>query len=424
MDANGSGRRQIKIPDNGYMGWDLNHSVSPDGKWIAYYTGSVEEPYDLALNLLNLSDGTSKLISNLIAPGFPENLEPVTKTIYLTEDDSDCSSNPTCTLSMIQWAFQESILHALDWSPDDKLLAFAAQIDGPSSDLYIFNIEDKSIRRITDELENIWKIHWSPNGEKILYLDSVPGTIYMSRYIRIADPKIERIQHPKEIDGGAFWSGEDWIDDHTYLLWNGGEGAPPQKFRLVNSQTQQIKEIWKYESEMFSVSPELNGILLTLYPEVVEYDQIPIEPGTYFISVNGKSTKITDEFYDLLEEPGFSNSFFVRKDRNLYSIRIDEPTTQLIKENVDFEHSPRLSANKKWLMVEGYDGLQLYSENLELIKSWEIRNSEMIWRPDSRGLFLFVKTAMYYLSVPDDEPTLMEDCAPDYCSIHDYVWLP
>jgi hypothetical protein len=75
-------------------------------------------------------------------------------------------------------------------------------------------------------------------------------------------------------------------------------------------------------------------------------------------------------------------------------------------------------------MVEGYDGLQLFSENLELVKSWEIRNSEMIWRPDSAGLLLFIDTAMYYLPIPDGEPILVEDCAPDYCSIRDYVWLP
>jgi hypothetical protein len=48
----------------------------------------------------------------------------------------------------------------------------------------------------------------------------------------------------------------------------------------------------------------------------------------------------------------------------------------------------------------------------------------MIWRPDSIGLLLFIRNAMEHLAVPDGEPTLIEDCAPDYCSIHDYVWLP
>jgi hypothetical protein len=39
----------------------------PDGKWLAYFTGPIEEPYDVALNLLNLSGETSQLISSLIA---------------------------------------------------------------------------------------------------------------------------------------------------------------------------------------------------------------------------------------------------------------------------------------------------------------------------------------------------------------------
>ena len=101
-----------------------------------------------------------------------------------------------------------------------------------------------------------------------------------------------------------------------------------------------------------------------------------------------------------------------------------EGLATLVQENVDFQHSPRLSPDRKWLMVEGYDGLQLYSENLKLIKSWEIRNTEMIWRPDSLGILLSMDTSMYYLPVPDGEPNLIEACAPDPCSIRNYVWLP
>jgi hypothetical protein len=78
MDADGSGRMQFQLPNDGYVSV-LHYAVAPDKKWLVYFTGSAEEPYDLALNLLNLSDGTSQLISNLIAPNFPENLEPLLK---------------------------------------------------------------------------------------------------------------------------------------------------------------------------------------------------------------------------------------------------------------------------------------------------------------------------------------------------------
>jgi hypothetical protein len=216
-----------------------------------------------------------------------------------------------------------------------------------------------------------------------------------------------------------------WVDNNLLLIYDSGDGGAPHNLRYLNIETQQTKSIWKYELEIFAADTELHGLIFALPPEIVEYYQLQITPGTYFISIDGKQTKISDEIYMPIWNQGSSiDSFLAGKGGELSMVKTDGFAIEQITKNVDFKHSPRLSPNKKWLMVEGYDGLQLYSENLKLIKSWEIRNSEMIWRPDSMGLFLFIKTAMYYLSVPDGEPTLIEDCAPDYCSIRDYVWLP
>ncbi len=423
MDADGSGRKQFQLPNEGYVR-KLEKAVSPDGKWLAYFTGSTDEPYELALHLFNLGDGSTYSIANLIASGYPQNLEPVTETIYSTEYDTDCLNDPECKLSLVESAFTEGI-RSLDWSPDSTSLAFVAQIDGPSSDIYIFNTDDKSIYRLTDDLENIGDIDWAPNGEKILYKNLMPGRVYSVSKIHIADPENRHAQHSDAIYGGRFWGEEGWIGVDSYLIWTGGEGAPPADFQYINIETQQTKVIWNPESEIFAMNSELHALVITLTPEVAKLYQTQLKPGTYFVSVDRTQTKISDEIYEPVQnQNGLINSFFARKDRELYSMKTDGSTIVLIKENVDFLHSPRLSPNKKWLMVEGYDGLQLYSENLELVKSWEIRNSEMIWRPDSVGLLLFIDTGMYYLSVLNGEPILIEDCAPDDCSSMDYVWLP
>ena len=67
MDADGSGRKQFQLPNDGYIIRDLEQAVSPDGKWLAYFTGSVEEPYGLTLNLLNLADPAPLLVASLLA---------------------------------------------------------------------------------------------------------------------------------------------------------------------------------------------------------------------------------------------------------------------------------------------------------------------------------------------------------------------
>lgn len=255
MDANGMGRKDIQIPQSTYIP-RLEKAVSPNGEWLAYFTGSAEQPYDLALNILNISNGIVHQITQLIANGFPENLEPVTETIYFTENDTECSNDPKCKLRIVQSSFSEGMWRSIDWSLDSQSLAFAAQIDGPSSDVYIFNIENQSIRRLTNELENIGSIDWSPNGEKILYRDHAPGTVYSLIYIRIADPEIQSIQTPRQIDGGLSLHEGGWIDENSYIIWSGGEGAPPHNFRYINIENQQVKEIWEYSTEDFFIDKE------------------------------------------------------------------------------------------------------------------------------------------------------------------------
>jgi hypothetical protein len=70
LNADGSLQRYIQIPDIADPS-----DVSPDGKWLVYESGSTEPPYDLSLNLLNLDDETSFVITKLISPDFPNNIE-------------------------------------------------------------------------------------------------------------------------------------------------------------------------------------------------------------------------------------------------------------------------------------------------------------------------------------------------------------
>jgi len=410
------------LPTGGYFSWYFENTVSPDGKWVAYYKGSEREPYDLALHLFNLSNGTSQLISNLIAPGFPENLEPVTKTLYFGEYDAECESDPKCRLTRVESAFREGIRHSIDWSPDSKFLAFAAQIDGPSSDVYIFSTEDNSIQRLTDELENIWSIDWSPNGERILYEHSVMGDTYLSRFIRIADPKIKSLQHPEAIDGGAFWFSYGWINQNSYLIYNGGEGAPPNRLRIINIETQEIKEIWEYSAESFFVDKENQIIVLVPYG-TIWLDEKP-EPGIYVVSFNGEFRKISDRIVRIIDGQDATKHYIaaINDYKELVSIKLDGSITSL-QRKPDHYVAPRSSPNGKWIIITNETETELYSEDLQVIKSLEIHATEIIWRPDSAGVFLYSKPKLFYLSTNNETPKLIEICALEDCEPYKYVWL-
>jgi hypothetical protein len=55
------------------------------------------------------------------------------------------------------------------WSSDGKYLAFVGAIDGPSSDLYIYNVESGEIIRLTDGPFQAGMLNWSPDDEWIVH---------------------------------------------------------------------------------------------------------------------------------------------------------------------------------------------------------------------------------------------------------------
>ena len=422
MDANGIGRKHIELPISGRLGWDIKGTISPDGEWLAYYTGSKEEPYDLSLNLLNISNGTSQLISSLIAHGFPENLEPVTKTLSFGDYDTECESDPKCQLSRVISSFTQSIDNgnALAWSPDSKLLAFAAQIDGPSSDIYIFNTADNSIRRLTDELENIWLISWSPNGDKILYEYSIMGDTYLSRYISIADPNIQLVQHLESIDGGAFWFSYGWVDQNSYLIYNGGEGAPPHRLRIINAETQKTKVVWEYSAESFFVD-KVNQIIALVPYGIIWIDEEP-EPGVYIVSFNGEFKKISDQIVRIVDGQDATTQYIAFNENiDLIGIKLDGLITPLHRKP-DHYVPPRSSPDGQWIAITNEAETEIYSGELQLIKALGIHATDIIWRPDSEGVFLYSSPKLYYLSM--DNTSLLEICRGENCRPHDYAWLP
>ena len=92
---------------------------SPDGRWIAFVSGSCR--IGCALCLLDVGDGT---ITSLTAA-------------------AEKATSPS-------------------WSPDGKWLAFVSTRDQLRGEIYIMNLETRSVRRLTDNLAVDWSPAWSP----------------------------------------------------------------------------------------------------------------------------------------------------------------------------------------------------------------------------------------------------------------------
>lgn len=421
MDADGSGRKQFQLPNDGYI-WNLENAVSPDGTWLAFYTGSTKEPYDLALNLLNISEGYSQLIADLVAPNFPNNLEPVTETVEVSEYDTDCFNNLLCKLGLVELTFNSTI-RSFAWSPDSQELAFAAQIDGPSSDIYIYQIESGIIRRLINDLEIVDTIEWSPNGEKILYTNSIPGRIYNGKTLQIADPESKLIQDPKSIYGGSFWSNHGWLSNNQYLISSSGDGAPLGNLKILNIENQQFTEIWPHHFEFFAIDKSTQTIIISTIPFSNESTEPEI--GVYLLSKSGKYTQISQDFFALYS--GLPDLlFFGITDDQAYSLSLDGNKT-LIGKSL-WNHPPSVSPDKQWIVLhENEKRITLYSIQYEKRGSWGFDGHiyRVFWHPSSIGIFFTSLSYVYYLPVPNGEPHIVYDCSPtEFCGGISFIWLP
>ena len=421
MEPDGSGRKQIQFPSDGFTPV-LEKAVSPDGNLLAYFTGSTEEPYDLALNLFNLSDETSQTIANLIAPGFPQNLQPVAETLHLSDYDPFGCNTVECLAVLSSYDFKLGIT-SLAWSPNGQFLAFAAQIDGPSSDIYIYDRKNQGIRRLTEEIQNIMRMQWSPSGEKILYEATVPGPIDPYVYSYVADAKINVPQRSMTGMTYIFSAQLGWIAENSFLyaLLPTDYGPSPryESVRYVNLENDEIKEIWPYGAESAAVDLASSRVILSTQGA----DHSDVTAGTYLVSLDGSFTKLSDTTYTFFEEQEPFKTFLgLDTNGQIYSIS-SEGDIRLLGPGIEYT-TPSTSPNKKWVLLfeNNNTKISLYSDNSQFVNSWKfdegIYSNGIRWSPDSSGMTISTYNQKYYLSIPSGTPTPIEIPGSNF------AWLP
>ena len=437
FNANGSLYKSIQMPDVAGPS-----DVSPDGNWLVYETGSINEPYDLSLNLLNLHDETSLLITKMISHDFPKNIEPIVKTISQYDESiygSDCYEDIKCLRSLVQ----DELLSTVGisrWSPDSQFLAFAAQIEGPSTDIYIYSMQDKTIRRLTDDLQNVEWIDWSPDGKWLLYTNDIPGIVEDGRTFHVTDLEGRTFELSQKIlTRDSQWYMHGWISNNLYLFQANYYDPPQPQFRqliVLNAENGQLKEIWPYTTKDCVV--DMNNQTIVLLFESENDPNLP-PSGVYRISTNGDFKRISGQmFYRLTASSQIVGEGIENRVETAYHITSDNsiiPIGPALSGLSDVSSSP----DKKWFFIDDFvdarQRLTLYSDAYEPIKSWMFDDHlvKTSWRPDSLGIFLFTSDKIYYLVIPDGEPQLLnvevppwllEGCDPVVCTWPSFAWRP
>ena len=246
------------------------------------------------------------------------------------------------------------------WSPSGEHIAFVAVIEGPSSDLYIYDLEQKEITRLTSGSNQAIYPYWTLDGSAIIHLEA-ENLISMSE------------EHPRRIR--AVWV----VDiDSTRIsklleLPPGGEENPWTQTRLAG---------WTEDGDLLIYQNYYDLELDTLQEQ---YLIIDLAEGLKSVigteSISGSSE--IDQLKELIFRP-----------------RVGDDIS---------------SPDQKWQGTIGPEGIKLvHSETESSIIVYEVGIDVFIWKPDSSGFFIASDHSLYMANFPDGVLNLVDSFVGDF----------
>jgi len=320
-----------------------------------------------------------------------------------------------------------SLLHEdarLFWSPDGRLLAFAAALDGPSADVYVYDTQVDEIRRLTDGPNQAVLLGWSPDGKWILHYEASEYAVdhgdiigFPAEALWAAAADGSQVRRLGDVQGIPWVAG--WLSPNTVVLivWGGGSSLPHKLWSIdINTGVRMERQDLSFYS-------------------------VAVDPASDTIAVNAESLIDSDGFFNkgglFVFQPGDGDLRNVGSGEPLVCTGCginwseglglffvsasgydEQPEATFgflpsgdIRTRYEGEISlPLVSPDSNWLAFSG-SGVQIYdSEGLRIQVSGGAVY-DMIWSADSTGLFYLEdrasRTGLMFVSVPGGTPTVL-----------------
>jgi hypothetical protein len=309
------------------------------------------------------------------------------------------------------------------WSSDGSKLAFVGSQEGPSPDVYIYDVEANEVTRLTSGPAHAVDLNWSPDDKYIFHAGaeklwigySGSGYSGWTFYSARADGSSVITVYQSEIDQGH----ENivaWYSNNQVLMDSGYWFCGRFDLRLVDIESGERATIWPGQYDQIAYDPVSRTALLWVSPQAFDTDECgPAgEPGLYLVSIpNGQWEKVA----------GFDDSYLI------FSIAWDQQASKFILDmdtvwalvspegKVEIlEGQPITSPDGKSTALLGYKG-----ESLSVLdrngNSIEIEMAGAVqyptWSLDSSRLFFFEESDtgknynLYMAQAPDFTPVLI-----------------
>jgi dipeptidyl aminopeptidase/acylaminoacyl peptidase len=148
--ANPDGSGVVQITEDDFWYSELQRAVQPQGNLVVFRSPANYDWNHMALNLISFPDGTITRITDLTSPETEAYLE---------------QENYPPLMAVLQD-------HGYAWSPDGTRLAFIGLMDGPSAEVYLYDVPSGDITRVSYNDEQDYWVSWSPDGNSLLYFSA------------------------------------------------------------------------------------------------------------------------------------------------------------------------------------------------------------------------------------------------------------
>lgn len=397
IDVNGSNQWTINLPMKKLSDFEYQHgNISPDWRWYAYVTGIIERSGEypeggIILHVQNLLSGEIQDIMDLAPMDISNRLDRWVKQTGPEYCQSEANHCFDWGVSLSNDSFSWNA-----WSPDGKYLAFGAMLDGDSTDIYVVNMDTGKINRLESGLGIVYSLHWSPDGQWIIYEDiglSDTNGPWPYRYtwhaVRTNGTGLKKLPGPYQF--------LQWFSDYEYMVYNFLPTAMYWDLTAVNIQTGNSYTI--YRGDFLIVQVDAKSRLIMLFDEQ--------NKKYYFGNIYGNLNQI-DIF-------GFARGGTVhpfldydQENQQWLGITFDGKI-----EKLDWRgHWSRDISDNYWFALSDGNTITAYDPaDRERFRLSDIHEaSSLTWDTNAQGLFFLTQGAYFYWRLT--EPSAWRLAAP------------
>ena len=381
-------------------------SEESDGRVAVVYesgTGGCEE--------LNYDYVTNQVFLGLLS--WPDlRLTEIINIAEYYHDVEDLDAIEDETRNQLVSAMMAAAVSPPEWSPDGRYLAFVGSIEGPSSDLYLYDTLSGRIIRKTDGPNQALMPYWSPDGTGILHQSVIyfPGVEQEALWwIPLYAYRAVKVQDAEWKDGGMIYPIR-WFEDNKllYIFFDRASGTGPLiKYDTASGQSQTVVDRARRggaklstdrgETVILTVNnmPDQETFNYNLWNALTgEIVQTPLSPSSYELPV---------------AVPPYEQ-FLVVSDQGLARIQTDG-NWEILDPNIN-DAMLMLSPDERMVLVVempvGPVWIYEFWENGEARASWKLfdqplnRIRDVEWRPDGRAVLLECNVDESYFAVPPE----------------------